>query len=197
LSKETEEIFMSAKFTNPLNNIKIASPCSADWNKMIGDERSRFCGDCKLNVYNLSGMSQREAENLILQSEGRLCVKFYRRSDGSVLTKDCPVGWQAIKRNISKTATAFASLIFALLSGVGLTNYFAKSEIEPQTMGAIAITNKNFTTGEIVIDDSNTEIKGKPVMGAFAVNKNDYNAVDGQMSNISEVREQIKNKRNR
>lgn len=185
---------MSAKFTNPLNNIKIASPCSANWNQMIGGERSRFCGDCKLNVYNLSGMSQREAESLILQSEGRLCVRFYRRADGSVLTKDCPVGWQAIKRNISKTAAAFASLIFALLSGIGLTNYFAKFESEPQTMGAIAITSESFTTGEL---DSKVDVKGTPVMGAFKTNSNDYNGVDGQMSNIDEIRTQIKNRRKR
>ena len=46
------------KFTNPLDNIKIASPCSADWDAMIGNERSRHCGDCKLNVYNLSGMTK-------------------------------------------------------------------------------------------------------------------------------------------
>ena len=111
------------KFTNPLSNIKIASPCSQDWNEMIGTERKRFCGECKLNVYNLSGMSRGEAENLLISSEGRLCVRFYRRADGSVLTKDCPVGWQAVKQRLSKTATAFASLVFAALSGGGLANY--------------------------------------------------------------------------
>ncbi len=79
------------KFTNPLDNIKIASPCSADWDEMMGNERTRFCGECKLNVYNLSGMSQREAENLLLNSEGRLCVRFYKRADGTILTKYCPV----------------------------------------------------------------------------------------------------------
>ncbi len=123
-----------SKFTNHLSSVKIASPCSQNWNEMIGTERKRFCGECKLNVYNLSGMSRREAENLLINSEGRLCVRFYRRADGSVLTKDCPVGWQAIKRLVSKTATAFASLIFAALGSIGLTNYFAKSS-ELQMMG--------------------------------------------------------------
>ena len=46
-----------AKFDNPLDNVRVASPCSVDWNEMIGDNRKRFCGDCKLNVYNLSGYS--------------------------------------------------------------------------------------------------------------------------------------------
>ncbi|HYP49317.1 MAG TPA: hypothetical protein VEQ34_00140, partial [Pyrinomonadaceae bacterium] len=109
-----------ANFTSPLNNLKIASPCSQDWNAMIGNDRKRFCGECKLNVYNLSGMTRAEAENLLLNSEGRLCVRFYKRADGTDLTEDCPVGWQAVKRRISRTAAAFVSLIFGLLSGLGL-----------------------------------------------------------------------------
>ena len=79
--------------TSPLNNIKVASPCSANWDEMLGDDRKRYCGECKLNVFNLSGMTKMEAENLLLDSEGRVCVRFYRRSDGTVLTQDCPVGW--------------------------------------------------------------------------------------------------------
>ena len=65
---------------------------------MYGDDRKRFCGDCKLNVYNLSGMSREEAEALIMNAEGRLCVRFYKRRDGSVITGDCPVGWARVKQ---------------------------------------------------------------------------------------------------
>jgi hypothetical protein len=112
------------KFTNPLDNIHIASPCSADWNQMFGDGRKRFCGDCKLNVYNLSDMTRSEAESFLVASEGRTCVKFYRRQDGSVLTKDCPVGWQAIKRRVSKVATAVFSVIAGLFAGLFAFNLF-------------------------------------------------------------------------
>src|SRR5688500_9147389 len=65
-----------------LDNIRIASPCSADWSKMTGDERTRHCGDCKKNVYNLSEMTRDEAETLILAKEGRLCVRYFQRKDG-------------------------------------------------------------------------------------------------------------------
>jgi hypothetical protein len=147
-----------SKFTNPLSSVKIASPCSQNWDEMIGTERKRFCGECKLNVYNLSGMSPREAENLLINSEGRLCVRFYRRADGSVLTKDCPVGWQAIKRRASKTATAFASLVFATLSGIGLTNYFAKAS-EPQAMGAVPPLIESSITGKVAVEETNPDIE--------------------------------------
>src|SRR4051812_1724268 len=106
------------KFNNPLDNIKIASPCAADWNKMYGSQRQRFCGACHLNVYNLSDMTRDEAEIFLLNAEDRVCVKFYRRQDGTVLTNNCPVGWQKIKQKVSHLAMAIFSLIIGFCSGV-------------------------------------------------------------------------------
>jgi hypothetical protein len=117
-----------AKFESSLNNIKIASPCSANWDEMYGNDRKRFCGDCKLNVYNLSGMSSDEAENLITSSEGRLCVRFYKRADGSVITRDCPVGWARVKQRARVLATAAFSLILSLFAGVFAASFFGKEK---------------------------------------------------------------------
>jgi hypothetical protein len=108
--------------TNPLDHIKIASPCSADWNEMRGDNRQRYCSECKLNVYNLSEMTQREAENLLFEKEGKMCVRLYKRKDGTVITQDCPVGWQAIKQRVSRVATAVFSLLAGFFGGVFATS---------------------------------------------------------------------------
>ena len=67
-----------------------------------------------MNVYNLSGMSRTEAENLLMNSEGRLCVRFYQRADGSVITQDCPVGWARLKQRTKVYATAAFSLVMVL-----------------------------------------------------------------------------------
>lgn len=67
-----------------LDNIRIATPLSADWQKMEGDERVRHCHKCKLNVFNLKEMTRTEAEKLLQTTEGRLCVQIYRRKDGTV-----------------------------------------------------------------------------------------------------------------
>ena len=106
------------RFTNPLDKIKIASPCSADWDEMFGDERKRHCAECRLNVYNLSEMTQVEAENFLINSEGRVCLKIYRRTDGTVITKDCPVGWAKLKRKTARAATAVFTLVAAFFGGV-------------------------------------------------------------------------------
>ena len=135
------------KFNNPLNNIKIAAPCSADWNKMYGTNRQRFCGACKLNVYNLSDMTRDEAESFLINSEGRVCVKFYRRRDGTVLTQNCPVGWQAVKKRISRVTTAIFSTIVGLFSGIFGFNqiYFDTDSL----MEKVAVLeNKNLMTDE-------------------------------------------------
>src|SRR5262249_19517730 len=81
-----------------LDNIRVASPCPASWDKMTGDDRVRHCQECKLNVYNLSEMTRIEAERLVANREGRMCVRFYRRADGTILTRNCPRALQAVIR---------------------------------------------------------------------------------------------------
>jgi hypothetical protein len=115
-----------SRFDSPLNNIKIASPCSARWDEMYGNERKRFCGECKLNVYNLSGMTKYDAENLLSVSEGRLCVRYFERNDGTILTADCPVGWAKVKQRLSVAATAVFSIILAFIGGLMAVTFLKK-----------------------------------------------------------------------
>jgi hypothetical protein len=114
-----------ARFRNTLDHVRIAAPCQADWDQMIGSERVRFCGQCSLSVYNLSGMTRSDAESLIARTEGRLCVRFYRRSDGSIITKDCPVGLRAIRRRVSYVAKAISSMVLGLFAGLGVHGAFS------------------------------------------------------------------------
>ena len=131
-----------ARFTSRLDNVRIASPCPANWDSMCGNERIRFCGECQLNVYNISEMSKAEAEQLIGQAEGRLCVRYYRRKDGSIITQNCPVGLRALKRRVSRIAAAISSVIFAFLTGVGAHSLAGKLYPvgERLLMGDIATT---------------------------------------------------------
>ena len=103
-----------------LNQIRIASPCPVSWEQMIGDNRVRFCGECQLNVYNFGELSRTEAEELLRSTEGRLCGRLYRRADGTVITKDCPVGFRAARRRVAKVATAaFATLVSLCSAAIG------------------------------------------------------------------------------
>jgi hypothetical protein len=92
-----------------LDNLSVAAPCKADWNDMTGDERVRFCARCDKNVYNLSGMTRAEAEALLVEKEGKLCVRYFRRADGTVLTADCPDGVRRRRRRRRVLAVTFGA----------------------------------------------------------------------------------------
>lgn len=160
------------RFDNPLDNIRIASPCSANWDEMFGDDRKRFCGECKLNVYNLSNMNRRDAENLIINSEGRLCVRFFRRADGTILTGNCPVGWAAVKKRASKIATAAFSMVAGLFTGIFAFNLVQDDLPQPVQGSMIAVPKVLPEVGEVQglyrVDPADPEggyERGKMVMG--------------------------------
>jgi hypothetical protein len=98
-----------------LEDVQVASPCSAAWESMHGTERVRFCGECRLSVYNLSAMSRAGAEEFLAQSTGRTCVRLYRRADGTVLTQDCPRGLARLGKAARRGVGALYARAFALL----------------------------------------------------------------------------------
>ena len=72
--------------------IEVARPCPVSWDSMAGDERARFCAICQKHVYNLSAMKVGEAQDLLRAKDGKVCVRFYERADGTVMTEDCGFG---------------------------------------------------------------------------------------------------------
>jgi hypothetical protein len=138
----------SAAASVNLDRIRIATPCPVSWDQMTGDNRVRFCDSCQLNVYNISELTQGEAVKLLLSTEGRLCARIYRRSDGTVLTKDCPVGLHALRLRLSKkTAALFAAVVS--LAGAALGQQPAakdgKTACTPQTRVTLAETSPDQT----------------------------------------------------
>jgi Carboxypeptidase regulatory-like domain len=98
-----------------LADIRIASPCPADWEKMIGDERVRHCSECNLNVYDLSAMKEHEIRQLIAANQGRrLCSRFYRRADGMILTQDCPWSLRMMARKACRIASAVLTALMSV-----------------------------------------------------------------------------------
>src|ERR1700742_1380056 len=162
------------KFTNPLDGVKVAAPCPADWEKMVGDERMRYCGECSLHVYNLSGMTKREAEALIANTEGRLCVRFYRRSDGTVLTRNCPVGLRAPKRRAARIASATLTAVLGFFAGVGI-NFGISSPAAPPVVGEMYVPvpqQRGTADGTGLREDSNPPTyQGQVTMGAIGIRR--------------------------
>src|SRR6185503_11114771 len=72
-----------------VDQIEIPIPCEVAWDAMEGDALVRHCGQCRQNVYNVATMTRSEARRLLESSGGRVCVRIFRRPDGTVVTADC------------------------------------------------------------------------------------------------------------
>jgi len=96
-----------------LESVTIATPCTASWDEMIGDERARFCTHCQKDVFNLSALPRDEAEAFLRARTAEVCVRLYKRTDGTVLTSDCPVGVKRKRRRKAVVAAVGGGLLAA------------------------------------------------------------------------------------
>ncbi|MFT5358520.1 MAG: hypothetical protein ACI9KE_005759 [Polyangiales bacterium] len=114
------------KHKRSLDILTVPEPCEEPWNEMApkGDGR-RHCAMCIQDVFDLSTMTREAAEALLFESTGQVCVRFYRRGDGTVVTSDCtPVRHRALRRTASgalKMGTRVASACLAMLAALGVT----------------------------------------------------------------------------
>jgi hypothetical protein len=107
---------MSAR--NLLEKIQVKSPCPADWDSMIGTDQVRFCEHCNQSVHNLSQMTRKRAMRLVANSSGRLCVRYYRHPDGSIVSKSVSRRLARIGRRASRVAAGAFTATLSLSSAV-------------------------------------------------------------------------------
>jgi hypothetical protein len=148
---------------------------------MNGDERVRHCADCSLDVYNFSAMTERQIQRLLLATNGRLCARWYRRRDGTILTADCPVGFRARVRKISLVAGTALSALFSMSPAVGQTAGSASdstSKIESSENGRGVIVVR-------VEDESGAMIQKAQVTVLNSLNKA---IIQGKTDDVGEFR---------
>ena len=160
---------------NWLDNLHIATPCRADWERMQSEDeegRVRFCRTCEKNVYNISLMSREEALNLIRAKEGQLCVRLAKRKDGTLITNDCPVGQN--KRTTKRRLTGIAGVLLIALSPSALSSALRQASIDllrvvPGMEGVIDTIDDSSAEKSIVAWWQNRTAPADEVMGLIAV----------------------------
>lgn len=152
---------MSAKSATLKNQIRIASPCSARWEDMAGDDQSRFCGHCSKNVYNFSAMTPKAVQELIEQREGRLCARFHQRADGTILTANCAVGAHRIVQRIRYLLASAAAVLGLSFGVVGAAGGSGDNSSAPSPQKAVRHKIKQLV--------GSPRIMAQPLMGDVAV----------------------------
>lgn len=153
----------SARCDIVLDALEVQTPCDVPWSSMQGDNRVRFCGHCRQNVYNIEVLARAEAVRLIGAREGRVCVRFHRRPDGTVVTADC---WTRLRAARRKGLLAFAVMLvivgaaqlFAMLTGLsGLRRLGAQGGLPapcdpvPAASGALHRPADLITMGDVAL----------------------------------------------
>lgn len=103
---------------NFLSNLTVSSPCTADWNSMVGNDQVRFCEHCSLQVHNLSLMTRNQAQRLVARSNGRLCVRYHQDSAGKPLTSPVRQKLHRINRRVSRIAAGAFTATLSITSAV-------------------------------------------------------------------------------
>jgi hypothetical protein len=155
---------MRARLPVSLDVIRVENPCPADWDAMHGDDRVRFCDECKLHVYNLSSLTRGQAEKLVAQHEGRLCVRYFARADGTVITQDCGGGLRRVMQRTRRLVTmAAGAMLCAILSPFGFGSNVPRGD-RTEARDGVAVAGAALT-GQ---PSAPREVRGEAVMGDVA-----------------------------
>lgn len=143
-----------------LDSLRIATPCTVSWDAMTGDARKRFCGQCRLNVYDVSALTRGEAEALVTRGEGRVCLRLHRRADGRVVTKDCGRVRAAIARRVRWMRAAAASVL-AIFGFAGCSRVAEDPQASP---GGVEAPPLRPSMGDVRVPPDPSTM-GRPMMG--------------------------------
>lgn len=139
LDRVRRELHARAPRSLPLlDDVRVATPCHERWDAMTGDEQARRCARCDKNVFNLSAMTREAAEELVRSKEGKLCVRYFRRADGTILTADCPVGVR--RKRLALVAGAGAAVALATTAFATLAAGMGAPAMPPQPV-AVRVTS--------------------------------------------------------
>lgn len=112
-------------------NVSIKTPCSANWQEMIPNQKGRFCGECKLTVVDFTQMNELEIKEYFKNTiEKKTCGRFnpIQLSSQKVETRRF---WKILTNKVElnfhqkylKTLLLFGLTVLAFLSSCGRSSH--------------------------------------------------------------------------
>jgi hypothetical protein len=87
-----------------LDHCSIAAPCDGACGQADGNARVGLCQRCGMFLYDIAGLSANAAQALTANTEGPSNGRLFKRRDGKVMTRNCPVGLEALRARLRKSA---------------------------------------------------------------------------------------------
>lgn len=139
-----------------LERVTVAFRCPMSWEKMVGDERERFCGQCQKSVTDLSQMTAQEVESYVAEHgpRGSACVRIWRDSNGNLITKGCgsPVAQgQRVAQKAVTVGIAAGSLAAAACSSQPKESEVVREGAVPFSLSDVPCDTSEAVTGGVVV----------------------------------------------
>lgn len=85
--------------------LQVETPCHMAWKELSGESDRRWCNECSLHVVDGSAMTKAAAEQLVTESEDRVCMRLAQDSDGNVVhAEEAPPMGRALRIGLAAAA---------------------------------------------------------------------------------------------
>jgi len=126
-----------------IQQLRIASPCSVEWDSMIGNDRVRFCEHCRLSVHHVDFLNKKQLRRLIARSHGRLCVNYTRANVPPEVT--FPILHKIGRRTSALAAGAFSASL-SIATATAATQPNLRRPSFANAVVSAAVLNVQFST---------------------------------------------------
>jgi hypothetical protein len=171
-----------------LEGVQPAASCPIRWNEMVGDGNERRCTHCHRTVYDISLLDAAEAERLLASARSP-SGKFSRRTDGTLLADDCPLGEQRQEFWRRVAVPVFGLLLFALAAAIAFAalrpHPASSATVETPSQKTAPLPTPSATPpaglslplpAKILIEDSNVGLGGSESAAATLTSEADHYA---------------------
>ena len=146
-------------------DLRIDSPCSADWSTMTRDGQKRFCDACKKHVHDLSSMRPAEARAVLDAPRARdLCVRYLYDDEGNILFRPSydlvpPTMLARVRRFVTAAGVVVAPLTLNACMGAAEAPPPVAPAATASALPAVAVdagpsTDENVPVAPAVVDDT-------------------------------------------
>lgn len=122
--------------------ITIPEPCHEDWNKMLPDEKGKFCNSCNKSVFDFSNKSDSQIKDILMANKDqKVCGHFKKTQINRPLNftidlNDLPKNMSVTKMFTIALFIAFGTLLFSCTDNKGkaLGEIAIEQAIKPETL---------------------------------------------------------------
>lgn len=166
--------------------IRIPEPCHEDWNKMLPDEKGKFCNSCNKSVFDFSNKTDSQIKDILMAHKDQKVCGHFKKSQ-----VDRPLNLTIDLNNLPKNMSVTKMFTIALFICFG-TLLFSCTDNFGKTVGEISVVEP------VINKNSENEIPEEMMVGQMIASPpdslnhvqmieplKDIETIDGEIKSVS------------